>query len=60
MFSQRANKVTFDVFLQGMLVIPFPIGDDLLVEGILNTEPLPPLRELNALYHICPANVKFV
>ena len=60
MFSKHANKVALDMLLQGMLVVPFPIGDDLLVEGVLNTEPFPPLCRLKVLYHICPVDVEFV
>ena len=60
MLSQGADEVAFDVLLQGMLIMPFPIGNDLLVEGVLNTDPFPPLRGLKVLHHFRPADVKFV
>ena len=60
MLSQSVNEVAFVMFLQGMLIIPFPISYDLLVESILNTDPLPSLGGLKVLYHICPADVEFV
>ena len=60
MFPQHADEITFDVFLQRMLVVPLPIGDDLLVKSVLDTESFPPLSGLDALYHVCPVDVELV
>ena len=48
------------MLLESLLIVPLPVLDHLLVEGVLDANSFPSMEWLEVLHYIRPADVKFV